>query len=166
MAVPPDQARPVTASILAGLTGLATTILLLAGCASASAPPASQISLLNAFIMQPGGSGSVAAYLVISNRGAADKLLSVHCGAGGIVALIDPAAPGSTAIQNLRTVQIPSHSVLRMSPAGLRLIILNPGPMRTGKAVALTLDFARAGPITIQAEVTNSQTGGSSYFGP
>jgi copper(I)-binding protein len=159
MAVLRGRARSGVAWVMAGIA------VALAGCASPPPPPASQIKLMNAFVMQPGGSGSVSAYLVIANRGQADVLLSARSGAAGSVALIDPVAPGSSAIRTLRSVPIPAGTVVRMSPAGLRLVLLKPGPIRTGKDVTLTLVFARAGTITIQAQVTNSQTGGSSYFG-
>lgn len=137
----------------------------LAGCSSAPAAPGSSIKLMNAFVMQPGGSGSVTAYLMIQNLGPADELLSVSSSAGGKVELLDPVAPGSTAIRILPSVRVPGQAVLRMSPAGLRLVITDPGPLRTGKDITLTLVFAHAGTITVQAQVTNSQTGGSSYFG-
>jgi hypothetical protein len=36
--------------------------------------------------------------------------------------------------------------------------------MRSGKDITLTLVFARAGPVPVLAQVTNPQSGGSSYF--
>ncbi len=142
--------------------------LLLAGVAgcSRSAPPASAIKLMNAYVMQPGGSGSVAAYLVIQNLGSADELLSARSSAGGTVELLTPISPGSTAIRTANSVAVPAHATMRMNPAGLRLLITSSGPLSTGKDISLTLIFAHAGAITVEAQVTNAQPGGSSYFGP
>jgi hypothetical protein len=36
--------------------------------------------------------------------------------------------------------------------------------MRGGKDFMLTLDFARAGAVSVVAQVTNPESGGSSYF--
>jgi hypothetical protein len=36
--------------------------------------------------------------------------------------------------------------------------------MRGGTSITLTLVFARAGSISVQAQITNPQSGGSSYF--
>ena len=136
----------------------------LAGCSRAAPAPANSIHLLNAYVMQPGGAGAVAAYLVISNDGGADELISVRSSVGGSVQMLTPLTPGSTAIRLAPAVVVPPHSVLRMSPAGLRLLLTDPGPLRSGKDITLTLVFARAGAITVEAQVTNSETGGSSYF--
>lgn len=146
---------------------LVLALAALAGCGKPAAI-VSSIKLVNAFVMQSGGSGSGSgdAYLVISNQGAADELLSARSSAGGHVTLMAPSGPGGASIRATRSVLVPGHANLRMNPAGLRLVISNARPMRTGKDITLTLIFAHAGAITVQAQVTNAQTGGSSYFGP
>jgi copper(I)-binding protein len=51
-----------------------------------------------------------------------------------------------------------------MAPDGIHMLITGAGPMHGGKDITLTLVFARAGPVSVVAQVTNPQSGGSSYF--
>jgi len=44
------------------------------------------------------------------------------------------------------------------------MLITGAGPMRGGKDITLTLRFARAGQVSVVAQVTNPDSGGSSYF--
>jgi copper(I)-binding protein len=44
------------------------------------------------------------------------------------------------------------------------LLITGAGRLRGGQDVTLTLRFAHAGAVSVTAQVTNPQTGGSSYF--
>ena len=44
------------------------------------------------------------------------------------------------------------------------LVITDSGPMKSGTEITLTPRFAHAGTYHVAAEVTNPQTGGSSYF--
>jgi copper(I)-binding protein len=61
-------------------------------------------------------------------------------------------------------IAVPAHSTLSMVPDGDQLMITGAGPMRGGRNIRLTLVFAHAGAVPVLAEVTNPQTGGSSYF--
>ena len=49
-------------------------------------------------------------------------------------------------------------------PNSVHLLITGARPMRGVKEITLTLTFAHAGPISVIAQVTNPETGGSSYF--
>ena len=59
---------------------------------------------------------------------------------------------------------IPADSLLRLSPDGSHLLITGAGPMKGGTQITLTLVFARGGTVSVAAEVTNPESGGSSYF--
>jgi copper(I)-binding protein len=49
-------------------------------------------------------------------------------------------------------------------PDGLHMLITGAGPMRGGKDITITLIFAHAGSQSVVAQVTNPESGGSSYF--
>ena len=61
-------------------------------------------------------------------------------------------------------IGIPARTTVRFVPNGFHLLIADAGRLRGGTEITLKLDFARAGSIPVQAEVTNPQTGGGSYF--
>jgi copper(I)-binding protein len=148
--------------VLAG-TGLASTGL--AGCARLR-PAAPLITLTSAYVLQPTGPGTVDGYLVIQNSGSADQLLAVRSSAGGTVMLRGPVADGAAAVRTVRALTIPGHSIVRLDPADIHLVIIRSGPMRHGTDITLTLVFARAGTVRVAAQVTNPQRGGNTYFGP
>ena len=62
------------------------------------------------------------------------------------------------------SVRIPGHATLAMRPNGIHMVITGAGPMRGGKDITLTLEFAHGGPVSVVAQVTDPQSGGSSYF--
>jgi copper(I)-binding protein len=156
----PAARRAARLAGAAGLAALATAGL--AGCyGPASAGTA--ITLNTAFVPLP-ASGQTVAYLEIRNNGGTDRLLGARTSVGGQVALRDPQHPGSTAMHTIASFTIPAHSTVRMNPAGLHLLITGAGPMHSGKDITLTLRFAHAGTLSVLAQVTNPQTGGSSYF--
>jgi periplasmic copper chaperone A len=155
-------ARRAARSVLAGCLVM-LAIAGLAGCyARASAAPA--ISLSTAFVPQPTASGRTVGYLLIRNNGSRDRLISARTSAGGRVTFAAPARSGSNAFRTVPSIPIPAGSVVRLNPDGLRLLIAGAGRLRGGQDVTLTLTFAHAGPVSVTAQVTNPQTGGSSYF--
>jgi copper(I)-binding protein len=152
--------RITRAAAAAGLALL--TAAGLAGCYT-RASAGTSIALSTAYVPLP-TSGETVAYLVIQNNGGADRLLSARTSVGGRVAIRAPERPGGTVMHTIRSVAIPGHSLVRLVPDGLHLMITDAGPMHGGKDVTLILRFAHAGPVSVLAQVTNPQTGGSSYF--
>ena len=74
------------------------------------------------------------------------------------------ASARATAVSKTVVAGIPAHSTLAMRPNGIHMVITGAGQMRGGKDITLTLVFARAGQVSVIAQVTNPQSGGSSYF--
>jgi copper(I)-binding protein len=148
-------ARTVAACLLAALTAVGT-----AGCA-ASAGASPTIQLATAYVAAPSTPGTTVAYVVIRNNGPADRLIAAHTSVGGRV--IFRVAEGSI-MRTVPAVRVPAHGTLAMVPDRVHMIITGAGAMRGGKDITLTLVFARAGPVSVVAQVTNPQTGGSSYF--
>jgi periplasmic copper chaperone A len=150
---------------LTPVASIASAVLLaaiaLTGCASTS-----PISVAAAYVPQPTEPGTTVAYLDIRNNGHADRLMAVRTSVGGTVQLRAPVI-GHTGVLVMRTVAdipIPADSLVRLNPDSYHLLITGAGPMHDGKDIWLYLTFADAGTITVLAEVTNPETGGSSYF--
>ncbi|HUZ26244.1 MAG TPA: copper chaperone PCu(A)C [Streptosporangiaceae bacterium] len=136
----------------------------LAGCAQQAAASGPPIELATAYVGQPQGSSPTDAYLVIRNNGPADRLVSVSTSAGGTVTLRGPARGGPAVMRDVASISVPAHTLIRLDPNGYHLVISGSRPMKADTEITLTLVFAKAGSFKIDAEVTNPETGGSSYF--
>jgi copper(I)-binding protein len=144
----------------------ATTVLAglgAAGCATAAGATPS-IKVATAYVAVPQTPGTTVAYVVIRNDGTADRLVAAHTSAGGRVTFRVARGPGASVMGTIPSVRIPAHGTLAMRPNGVHMLITGAGPMRGGKDITLTLDFAHSGPVSVVAQVTNPQSGGSSYF--
>jgi copper(I)-binding protein len=149
-------ARLLAAAAVAGLAGLA-------GCA-APAVAGSQVQLSTAFVPVPQTPGTTVAYVVIRNNGPADRLVAARTSAGGRVTFRRASGPAAATMATIASVRVPAHSTLAMRPDGIHMLITGVGRIQGGKDITLTLVFARAGPVSVVAQVTNPQSGGSSYF--
>ena len=144
------------------------TVGVVAGCSSA-APLGQPIRVASAYMILAGSQRTVDGYLVIQNIGPADQLVSVSSSKGGTVTFVRSGtvgpADGMPAASG-RGLLIPGHSTIRLDPAGTHLVISNSSRLKDGTYITLTLDFAHAGRITVDAQVTNPQNGNYTYFGP
>jgi copper(I)-binding protein len=135
----------------------------LTGCyAKASAAPA--IELSTAVVPQPAVPGETTAYLVIRNNGSPDRLIGARTSVGGTVTFRAAGGHGNLTMHTIPAISIPGHNILRLVPNSVHLLITGARPMHGGKDITLTLVFARAGSVSVIAQVTNPETGGSSYF--
>jgi copper(I)-binding protein len=150
---------------LTSLVGLASAVLLaavaLAGCASSTT-----IGITSAYVPQPTTPGTTVAYLDIRNNGRADRLVAAHTSVGGTVQLRArvESPTGALVMRPVPDIPIPADSLVQLNPDSYQLLITGAGPMHDGKDIWLQLTFADAGTIQVLAQVTNPQTGGSSYF--
>jgi copper(I)-binding protein len=134
----------------------------LSGCAVRAEASGPVMELATAYVGAPQNGEATDAYLVIRNNGAADQLVSARTSAGGTVTLHGPA--GTDGPQSVSSIRVPGHTMIRLDPNSYHLVITGAGPMKAGADITLTLTFARSGSFSVPAEVTNPQTGGSSYF--
>jgi copper(I)-binding protein len=95
------------------------------------------------------------AYVEVPTSGTSD---------GGQVTFRTPVRPGGAVMRTVRDIAIPADTLLRLSPDASHLLITGAGPMKGGTQITLTLTFAKGGTISVEAEVTNPSSGGSSYF--
>jgi copper(I)-binding protein len=148
---------------VAAAAGLAAAVGV-AGCAAAPARVASPIQIGTSYVPVPATAGTTVAYVVIRNNGPADRLVSARTSVGGRVTFRRAAGPAASTMATIASVRIPAHSTLAMAPNSIHMLITGAGRMRGGKDIILTLVFARAGPVSVVAQVTDPQSGGSSYF--
>ena len=134
----------------------------LAGCAQ-KADASAALELGTAYVQVPTG-GTTEAYLVIQNKGPADRLTSARTSVGGRVIFRAPVRSGGTLMKTVPDIGIPADATVRLSPVGFHMLITGAGAMRSGGQITLTLVFARGGAVSVVADVTNPATGGSSYF--
>ncbi len=135
----------------------------LAGCAQ-QAVAAQSLQVGTAYVAVPSTGDVTSAYLVIRNNGPADRLISARTSAGGHVTFWEPSRAGDRVMRSVPDIGIPADSLLRLSPDGSHLMIADAGPMKGGTLITLTLTFAKSGTMSVQADVTNPESGGSGYF--
>ena len=136
----------------------------LTGCYAKASAAAPAIELSTAVVPQPSVPGETTAYLVIRNNNGPDRLIRVRTSVGGRVTFRAPAGHGNLTMHAIPAISIPGHNVIRLLPNSAHLLITGARSMRGAKEITLTLVFAHAGAMSVIAEVTNPETGGSSYF--
>lgn len=141
------------------------------GCAVRAATDAAAPSLTvtSAYVPLPAAAtpGTTVAFLDIRNDGGPDRLVGARTSVGGTVSFRAPARQGMRMMTTTMTVPeiaIPAASTVRLLPNDAHLLITGAGRMQGGKDITLTLTFARAGTVSVTAQVTDPQNGGSSYF--
>ena len=159
-------ARRATLAVRAGAAaaGLAAVVAAgLTGC-TARTVPAPPIQIGTSYVPVPQSAGTTVAYVVIRNNGAADRLVAARTSAGGRVTFRVARGPSASVTGTVTSVRIPAHATLAMRPNGVQMLITGVGPVRGGKDITLTLRFAHAGQVSVVAQVTNPNSGGSSYL--
>ena len=161
-----EAARAPRRSAVARAASAAGVLLIggaaLAGCAQ-KADASAALELGTAYVQVPTG-GTTEAYLVIQNKGPADRLTSARTSVGGRVIFRAPVRSGGTLMKTVPDIGIPPEATVRLSPVGFHMLITGAGAMRSGGQITLTLVFARGGTMSVVAVVTNPATGGGSYF--
>jgi copper(I)-binding protein len=141
------------AAALAGLAGFAGLIrgavpLAAAGSGGVASDP---IVVSGAYVREPASPDVAAAYFTVYNTtGSDDTLTQVHTGAGADNEL---HANGSMTMTP-GGLRIPAHSSVTLSPGkGHVMIERIYGTLEPGQTVDIELDFAKAGPVIVEAKV-------------
>lgn len=140
----------------------------LSSCRSPASTLTAPISVDTAYIPQPTTPGTAQAYLDIRNNGSANRLTAVHTSLGGRVAFVVQHGfrNGNPVLTPQPFIPLPAHTTVRMVPGGRFLLLTGAGPIRSGKAVVLRLQFAHSGAVSVTAVVSNpGSSSGGSLFG-
>lgn len=101
--------------------------------------------------------GMAAVYLTVDNPGrAADRLLRVETAAAPRAEIHETVDDGGVMRMRPRPdgFEVPAGGSLALEPGGKHLMLVEPSLPAGGASLALTLHFARAGAIEIEAPVT------------
>lgn len=135
------------------------TILTLASCTSTdpvvarirdAAGSSGDITVRSAYALVPFSNSPMSAYLQVENRGSApDTLVAVRAGEG----FPAPSLHGA-GMEHLLTLAIGGGAMVALAPGGQHIMFEPPLPaVVRGDSVQLSLTFARAGTVVIQAFV-------------
>ncbi|HUK67889.1 MAG TPA: copper chaperone PCu(A)C [Streptosporangiaceae bacterium] len=136
------------------------------GCtARAGVTAAPTLAVTSAYVPLPAAASphTTVAFLDIRNDGAPDRLVAARTSVGGRVAFRAPTGQGVT-MKTVTAISIPAATTVRLLPNDAHLVITGAGHMQGGKDITLVLTFARFGKVPVTAQVTDPQSGGSSYF--
>jgi periplasmic copper chaperone A len=147
-----------------GLSGLlAVVVVVLAACSSgaATSAPASAAGTLTVegawARPSTGADRADAAYLVIRNASTVDDaLVGASSPAATTVEVHETTAgdSGMMAMHPVDRIPIPAGGSVELKPGGYHIMLIGlTAPLEVGAKIDITLTFATAPPITVQAEV-------------
>jgi copper(I)-binding protein len=127
--------------------------------ATGSASPGSggsAITVRDAWVRPAAAGAQSAAYLTITNAGAADRLVAVKCTIAASAMLhqttTDPS--GMTGMSMIKDVPIPAGGSVTLEPGGTHIMLTGLSQaLVEGSAVELGLVFQSAGTVTVSAAV-------------
>ena len=114
------------------------------------------LTITGAYIPQPASPDVAAAYLRIANAGAsADAVVKVTTDVtNSVMAMNETDHDGVGTMTGLRSVTIPPHGSVSLTPGHSHLMLEKPtSRLRIGQHVAVTITFAHAGTVTLAVPV-------------
>jgi hypothetical protein len=137
---------------------LVAALLLAMACGTAeqgSAPEGLEVS--DAYAAEPVSTDVAAAYLTIRNHDATpDTLTGAQTPVAGMVHLHRMAGIGGAQMRPTDAVEIPAGGQLQLRPGGLHLMLMGlTRRPRVGDTLEITLQFRRAGAVTVRAPVVS-----------
>lgn len=136
---------------------LAATLLLFAPALGFAASP---ITVTAAWARAtPPGVPTAAAYLTVSNDGAADRLLGASSPAARQVTLhAEVEEHGMQHMRQLESVEVPAHGSVELAPGKMHLMLVDiAAPLKPDTSIPLTLRFEKAGDVTIDVPVRDGR---------
>ena len=140
--------------MVVSVTLLLTAVL--AACSGSSGSTTGGMSVGDAWVRNPLTSDQPgAAYLVIQNNGAADKLLSVSSDIAQTIELHESMeSNGMMQMSPVPNIPVPANSKVELKPGGFHMMLIGlTHPLKTGDKVQLTLNFEKVGKVPVTAEV-------------
>jgi copper(I)-binding protein len=142
-------------SLLATLS-IGLVCFAMGGTAVAQSASVGSIKIENAYTRATAPGQEVAGgYMKISNKGAADQLLSASSPAASDVQLHEMAMDGNVMkMREVKSIAVPANGVVELKHGGYHLMFLNlKGPFAAGQAVPVKLKFAKAGDVEVKLPV-------------
>lgn len=114
------------------------------------------------------GQGNGAAYMVITNHGATDRILRAEAGVSRKVELhthqVD--AQGVARMIEIPAIELPAHAKTELKPGGLHIMFIGLNePLAAGRRFPLKLVLEKAGEVTLDVEVRAAAGGAQMQHG-
>jgi len=136
---------------------LLTAFLLLAPALGVAAPA---ITIAGAWARAtPPGATTAAAYLTVTNDGAADRLLGASSPAARQLLLHAEVEEHDTQhMRQLASLEVPARASVALSPGHMHLMLVGiAAPLKPDETVKVTLHFEKAGDITLDVPVRDGR---------
>jgi len=136
---------------------LLTAFLLLAPPLAVAAPA---ITIAAAWARAtPPGVTTAAAYLTVTNDGAADRLLGASSPAARQLLLHAEVEEQDTQhMRQLASLEVPAHASVELSPGHMHLMLVGiAAPLKPDETIKVTLHFENAGDITLDVPVRDGR---------
>lgn len=148
------------------LFAILLTTITLSACAPAEPATTAEdgISINNVWSRPAMSEGNGAVYFEITNNnGAADTLVSVESNAANVIEIHETIMENEVMkMQPLADgLPLPAGEAVSLEPGGKHIMLIGlTSELVEGESIALTLNFANAEPVTIEAEVRSQMSGG------
>ena len=145
------------------LSAMLAAALLVAGSATAHDTQQGPLTIDHPWA-RPAASGNSAAYMVIANSGAGDRLVGAASEVARVVEIHSTSvdAQGVARMVPVQAVDIPQEAEAVLSPGGLHVMLIGlTRPLEVGQTFPLTLEFEQAGPVTVEVAVERSASNGA-----
>lgn len=139
------------------LLRLPTALLLLAPALGLAAPP---VTIAGAWARAtPPGVTTAAAYLIVTNDGATDRLLGASSTAARQVVLHTQVEEhGMQHMRQLESLEVPAHGSVELAPGHTHLMLVDiVAPLTPDAAIQVTLRFEKAGDVTVDVPVRDGR---------
>ncbi|MFI6522846.1 SCO family protein [Spirillospora sp. NPDC050679] len=112
-----------------------------------------EMRVSDARVRVPSSPDVTAGYFTLTNSGVPDTLTGVTSPAAGTVEMHRMVmGDGAMKMEQVKSVPVPKGTV-RFDKGGLHLMLMRPRDLKAGTTVPLTLRFAKAGEVTVNATV-------------
>lgn len=108
---------------------------------------------------QPAGG----AFLKLENRGGEDRLLSARSPAAARVELHTMSMDGNVMrMRQVESIALPAGATVELKPGALHIMLIGlKAPLKQGERIPLTLQFEKAGEVTVEVDVASLVPGGA-----
>lgn len=114
------------------------------------------IEISNPVMMSAGSGETTGAFMQIKNTGAeTDRLVGATCELAGMAQVHETIMDGDTMkMQQVEAVEIPAGQILELKHGSYHVMLMDlKQEVKAGEKVTLTLQFEKAGPVTVSALV-------------
>lgn len=145
-------------------------VLLCSGAVSAHEFSVGKIRIIHPWARATApGAAAGGGFMVLENAGAADRLVSAQAGVSAVVELHTMSMEGN--VMRMRKleqgIELPAGGRVALKPGGLHVMFIElKAPLKEGESFPLTLQFEKAGEVSVSVEVMGMGAGGVSKMAP